>query len=344
MPAETSPQAATWMAWPSGSYTLGDTVAAADEARQTWAAVANAVAAHQPVRMLVPPHEEAQAQRLLAGDIELHPAALDDAWYRDTGPTFVVGTEHDAPPRLGAVNWVFNGWGQQDWAEWELDARASEVATTATAAVPVTSRMVNEGGGFHVDGDGTVLVTRTVQLDPLRNPGWDAAAVEAELARTLGAWRVIWLPRGLTRDSERFGTKGHVDLVATFPSPGRVLVHDQRDPGHPDHRVTADAAALLAQSRDAADRLLEVVSLPAPQRLRDQQGWVDWSYVNHVVVNGAVITCAFDDPADDEAGAILQECYPGREVVSVDARPLFARGGGIHCITQQQPDLTKASS
>ncbi|MBC7517898.1 MAG: agmatine deiminase family protein, partial [Microbacteriaceae bacterium] len=40
---------------------------------------------------------------------------------------------------------------------------------------------------------------------------------------------------------------------------------------------------------------------------------------------------------DADATAILRDAYPGREVVSVDARPLFARGGGIHCITQQQP-------
>ena len=340
MPAETAPQAALWMAWPAGSYTLGDTAESADEARATWAAVANAVADHEPVRMLVPPHEEAAARRRLTAEVELHVRAIDDAWYRDTGPTFVLGAGPDSSeePRLGAVSWVFNGWGQQDWATWELDATASEVATAATGAVPIESRMVNEGGGFHVDGEGTVLVTETVQLDPMRNPGWSRAEVEAELSRTLGARRVVWLPRGLTRDTDRFGTKGHVDLVATFPSPGRVLVHDQRDGGHPDHEVTAAAAALLADASDAAGRPLEVVSLPAPQRLRDDEGWVDWSYVNHVVVNGAVIACAFDDPGDDEARAILAECYPGRAIVPLDARPLFARGGGIHCITQQQPE------
>jgi agmatine deiminase len=64
---------------------------------------------------------------------------------------------------------------------------------------------------------------------------------------------------------------------------------------------------------------------------------VDYSYLNHYVANGAVIACRFDDPNDDEAAAVLAEAYPGRQVVTVDARPLFARGGGIHCITQNQP-------
>jgi agmatine deiminase len=73
--------------------------------------------------------------------------------------------------------------------------------------------------------------------------------------------------------------------------------------------------------------------------LRDEGGFVDFSYVNHVLVNDGVIACAFDDPADADAAAILREAYPGRRVVTVDARPLFERGGGIHCITQQQPRL-----
>jgi len=332
MPAETAPHACTWMAWPGTGYTLGATAADADQARTTWAAVAHAVAEHEPVHMLVPPHELAEARRRLGGAVVLHEAPLDDAWYRDVGPTFVLGADG-----LGAVNWVFNGWGQQGWASWELDARASEVATTVSDAVRVDSALVNEGGGIHADGAGTFLLTETVQLDPLRNPGWTRADVEVELARTVGLRHAVWLPRGLTRDGERFGTKGHVDIVATFTEPGRVLLHDQRDPQHPDHRVTQELRAVLEAAVDADGRPLEVTPLPAPYVLRDAEGWVDYSYVNHYVANGAVVSCAFGDPADAEAADILRAAYPGREVVQLDSRPLFARGGGIHCITQQQP-------
>ena len=77
--------------------------------------------------------------------------------------------------------------------------------------------------------------------------------------------------------------------------------------------------------------------MPAPTVLRDEEGWVDYSYINHLVVNGGVIACGFDDPHDALARDILSSVYPGRRVVTVDARPIFARGGGIHCITQHQP-------
>ena len=334
MPAETAPHAATWMAWPSKSYTLGATDADADEARTTWAAVANAIVAFEPVQMLVPPSERLNAPRFLDPRVEIHEVELDDAWYRDIGPTFVRSGD-----TLAAIDWVFNGWGQQDWASWEHDALAAGPAISETGATPIPSRLVNEGGGIHTDGRGTVLVTATVQLDPGRNPDWTKDAVEVEFVRTLGAQKVIWLPRGLTRDSERYGTRGHVDIVATFAEPGRVLVHDQRNPEHPDHAVTAEIIAVLGASVDADGRRLEVVRVPAPAALRDDEGWVDYSYINHYVCNGAVIMCAFDDPADEVAAVILAEAYPGREVIRVDARPLFARGGGIHCITQQQPAL-----
>jgi agmatine deiminase len=94
---------------------------------------------------------------------------------------------------------------------------------------------------------------------------------------------------------------------------------------------------VLAEAVDAQGKPFDIVDLPAPAALRDAEGFVDYSYVNHVLVNDGVIACSFDDPRDADAVAVLREAYPGREVVTVDARPLFARGGGIHCITQQQP-------
>ncbi|PVG82165.1 agmatine deiminase [Nocardioides gansuensis] len=340
MPAETTPHDATWMAWPSGSYTLGETAAEAEAARRTWADVANAVAEWEPVHLLVPPSERAEARRLLGAGVTCHEVPLDDAWYRDIGPTFVVDTDDAGERRLGAVNWTFNGWGQQSWATWEHDAVASLVATEASGAVRIDSAMVNEGGGIHTDGAGTFLVTESVQLDPGRNPGWTRAQVQAELAHTVGARELVWLERGLTRDHERYGTRGHVDIVATFADRGVLLVHDQRDPAHPDHAITRDVAATLAEARDADGKPLDVLALPAPAVLRDEEGWVDYSYVNHYVCNGAVIACSFADPHDAEARDVLADAYPGRHVVQIDARPLFARGGGIHCITQQQPCLS----
>ena len=332
MPAESEPHERAWMAWPSAAYTLGDSVADAEEAWTTWAAVANAISEFEPVSMLVTPEGHREAKRRLSASIELHATDLDDAWYRDIGPTFVL----DENEQLGGVDWVFNGWGQQHWARWKHDQHAAKVAIEAAEAIRIESTMVNEGGGIHTDGNGTFLVTETVQLDRFRNPGWSKEQVEAELARTLGARKVIWARRGLTRDSQDFGTRGHIDILACFASPGLVLYHDQRDDQHPDHAVSAELRETL-DTTDADGRQLELIGLPAPTVLKDTEGYVDYSYVNHFVANGAVIACTFADPSDAEALDVLANAYPGREIVGIDARPLFARGGGIHCITQQQP-------
>ena len=158
------------------------------------------------------------------------------------------------------------------------------------------------------------------------------------MARLLGADKAIWLKRGLTRDYDSHGTLGHVDIVACFPAPGKVLIHDQRDPSHPDHAVTAEVRAILSEATDARGRKLEILSVPAPKTLKDAEGFVDYSYINHLAVNGGIIACGFgEDYADAQARDILAAAYPGRRVVTVDAREIFARGGGIHCITQQQP-------
>ena len=327
MPAETAPHERTWMAFPPTTPSLGDTAEDIDVARRVWAETAHAVLAFEPVTMVVDPDDVAVARRMLSSEIELVEQPLDDAWMRDIGLTFVL----DEAGRLGGVDWTFNGWGGQEWASWDRDCKVAAAMVDFAGCVHLPSSLVNEGGGIHVDGQGTALVTETVQLDPGRNPGLTKADVERELAAKTGARRVVWLRRGLTRDYEELGTRGHVDIVATMPSPGTVLVHDQRDPAHPDHEVTAEVVDLLQGEG------FEVVRIPAPATLRDDGGFVDYSYVNHVVTNGGVVACTFADPHDDEALDVLRSVYPGREVVGVDAREVFARGGGLHCITQQQP-------
>ncbi|MGA1362103.1 MAG: agmatine deiminase family protein [Ilumatobacteraceae bacterium] len=334
MPAEWDPHIATWMQFPTANFTFGEEGSESlASCREKWAEVANTVSRFEPVLMVCRPEDVAIARDLLGEGVEILAEPIDDAWARDSGPTFLV----DGNGGLGAVHWTFNAWGNGRFLSHGNDARIGGVIARASGARVFASPMVNEGGGIHTDGNGTVMVTRTVQLDPDRNPGWTQQQVEDELSRTLGVSKVIWLERGLTRDYGEFGTSGHVDILATFAVDGSVLVHDQRDPSHPDHAVSREIVDVLSRSVDAAGQPLRVVPVPAPLRGHDDGGPVDWSYINHYVCNGAVIMCTFDDPNDDIAAGILAAAYPGRDIVRVDARAVFERGGGIHCITQQVP-------
>ena len=326
MPAEWQPHERTWMAWPTADYTLEP---AAEEAYRAWSNVANAIVRFEPLTMLVESKDFATAQTFLDPRVELIEAELNDGWARDIGPTFVKNERGE----LAGVNWVFNGWGAQGgWASWDKDDKVAEVITSASGKTTIDSPLINEGGGIHVNGKGAILLTETVQLGAGRNSEWSREEVEAELHSRLGTNQAIWIRRGLTRDYDEFGTRGHIDIVACFADENTILFHDQQDETHPDFAVSHEVRRTLEETTD-----FRLVGVPAPKALRDEHGFVDYSYINHYICNGAVILCAFDDENDAVAKRILEGVYPGREIVLVDARPLFARGGGIHCITQQQP-------
>ncbi len=334
MPAEWAPHERTWMEFPPANETFGD---AGSESlatyRRAWAAVSNVIAEFEPVTVVTNIGDAEIARSLLSTNVAVNSTRTNDSWFRDSGPTFLLGPNGE----LGATHWRFNAWGNGGFSIWDDEQHVGgEVATLAGARL-FTSSMVNEGGGIHVDGDGTVMITETVQLDPGRNPTWTHYEVEAELRDYLGVQKIIWMPRGLTKDYERFGTRGHIDMVATFVRPGVVLAHKQLDPLHPDFEVCRENIALLRSTTDARGRDLEVVEIAGPTVTHVDDEIVDYNYVNHYVCNGGVILCAFDDERDTQAAELIARMYPGRRVVCVDARPIFDCGGGIHCITQQQP-------
>lgn len=326
MPPEWAPHSATWMGFPTGAYP-GSGVSD-EQVQKAWCAVANLIIDHEPVHMLCNPGQIATARRWLSSAVTLHEAVINDAWLRDSGPTWVIDNSE-----LRAVDWRFNGWGDNTSFDWEADAKvASLIAELADTAVD-RSELTNEGGGIHVDGEGTVLLTRSVQLDPDRNGDWPIEQVEEEIHRQLGTRRAVWFERGLYRDYLSHGTRGHVDVFACFSPDGSVLLHQQCDPSHPDAALFTAHQAVLDEAGVAMRRV------PAPKTLRDNKDWVDYSYLNHYVCNGAVILPTFDDPNDDHAAEVMADAWPGREVRCVDARVIFAMGGGVHCITQQQPAL-----
>lgn len=319
MPPEWHAHQRTLMAWPQ-SHSWG---AGWQQAEVAYATVANAISEAEPVLMLVPAQRAAHSRALLGADVQLLVMDYDDAWMRDSGPTFVFaadGTQH-------ALSWNFNGWGDR-FRPWQRD-RALAAALAAQLQVPLRhSELVLEGGAVHVDGAGLLLVTAQSLFDQRRNPGRSADDLLQELKALTGAQQIILLPSGLSCDH----TFGHVDELVCFAAPGRVLLHSPADDD-------ADASICRDAERVLREHALEVVALPAPQPRQLPSGErLTLSYVNFYLANDVVVVPSFAQTATDaDAAAIIAEQFPERRVVACPALAIAAGGGGIHCITQQQP-------
>ena len=302
MPAETAPHERTWMAFPREGITLGERAApSARRATRPGPRSPTPSPSSSRVTMVVDPTELRARPAHAVGEIEILEAPLDEFWMRDFGPTFVVDDER--PGVLGAVDWIFNGWGAPEWAEWAQVGRDRPVRRGRRSAPSWSSSvLVNEGGGIHVDGEGTVLVTETVQLDPRRNPYADKRARRGRARphdrrrpRDLAAARTHPRLRRLRHERPRRHRRD--DPVARPPAAARPAEPRRT----PTSRSRASCARCSPSTTDAAGRRVEIIDLPAPETLRDDEGFVDWSYVNHLVVNDGVIACGFGEERADAA-------------------------------------------
>ncbi len=228
MPAEWSPHERTLIAWPARRSLWGHHY---EDACATHAAVARAVAAHEPVTMVAAPADVAAARLACGPGVEVLAVPIDDSWIRDSGPIGVVG------PRgaRAAVDFAFNGWGGK-FPPWDQDDALAGRLAEHLGLPRYRAPFVLEGGSITVDGEGTLITTEQCLLHPNRNPELTRAQIEAGLRDYLGVERVIWIPFGLADDDD---TDGHVDNVACFVAPGVVLVQGCDDRGRPDHERLA---------------------------------------------------------------------------------------------------------
>lgn len=327
MPDEGEPHRATWMSFGASEAIWGRQLLAG--VRGNLALIAKAVAAYEPVHMLVRAEEQELAAKLCGPSVNLHVQALDDLWMRDSGAVFVQGRGQER----GAVDFNFNGWGNKQ--AFQRDAKVAAMMAAKTSAPLIKTSLVLEGGGIEVDGAGTALITESCVLNANRNPGLSKQACEAELLRVLGIQKVIWLPGIAGRDI----TDGHTDFYARFAGPGVVVAGLDDDPSSYDYAVTRKHLEILRQSKDAQGRALKVVVMSGPASVRRQYENDAFAagYINFYVCNGAVIAPEFGDlQADRNCRDLLRDLFPKREIVQLNIDAIAAGGGGIHCTTQQQ--------
>lgn len=357
MPAEYERHHGCIMIWPKrpGSWIYG-----AKKAREVFAQIAAAINESEQLYMLVSKEQLDNARSLLPESIHIIEMDSDDAWARDTCPTFVVSGDYNEPYDkriVRGINWEFNAWGGSFdglYTDWSKDNQIAGNFLEITGfdcydAAP----FVLEGGSIHSDGQGTLLVTESCLLSEGRNPKLTKSQIEDRLKAYLNVSKIIWLPAGIYNDE----TNEHVDNVCAFTAPGEVVLAWTDDKNDPQYEMSNACLEVLNNTTDACGRNIIVRKLPIPanpvciteyelngfefedgEDIRVAGERLAASYVNFYIANESVIVPQFDDINDKSAIDILSEAFPTRKIIPIYARDIIVGGGNIHCITQQIPD------
>jgi agmatine deiminase len=305
---------------------------------QSYADVANSIAIFEPVTLVVSPGQADTVQNRYfktqtRHEVNLLEMPIDDSWMRDTGPSFL---KHETTGEIAGTDWRFNCWGGY-MPSYQEDAQIANRVLGHLDMQAYHSSLVMEGGALHVDGAGTLVTTESVVLNDNRNFGIDKKQAEIELCSATGANRIIWLPGDPNFETGDM-TDGHIDGIMCFVKPGVVMF--ERD-------ISAEGAfaALEKENRralelatDAHGRTLEIIDLEVDHSCIGQgQELFCSSYINYYLPNGGVVMPVYGVDADLQVQEMLGKVYPDRQIETVNINAIAPGGGGIHCITQQQP-------
>ncbi|GJL92541.1 agmatine deiminase family protein [Hyphococcus sp.] len=263
----------------------------------------------------------------------IHDAPIGDIWLRDTGPVFAK----DDAGALVASAFEFNGWGGKYLLPQD-DRIADIIAGLADVRLRRFDAFTGEGGALETDGEGTFITTRQCLLNKNRNPGMSEKDVDALLKSALGAEKTIWLDEGLLGDH----TDGHVDNLARFVAPGKVVCMRPTGDDDPNAKILSDIENTLAEATDAQGRKLDVITLPSPGRAEFDGEPAAASHMNFYIANQSVILPVYtaltgDNEPGLEALKTLESLIDRPHFCAIDSSHILTGGGSFHCISQQQP-------
>jgi agmatine deiminase len=298
-----------------------------NKAYEVYANIANAISEHESVKLILPQENIKSAKKYLSSAIKMIDYQCDDSWARDSMPIFVNENK-----KLKALNFQFNAWGEK-FSPFDSDQKLKTFLNKEEKWSFEEISLVLEGGSIHSNGNGTLLTTKECLLNPNRNPTLSENDIKEILNRHLNIKHHLWLPYGIDGDCD---TDGHIDNVACFVDENSILIqscHDKSDLNYQRHQK--NMAYLKAHGTD-----FNIIEINQPNKQTFQNNRLALSYLNFYFCNHGIIMPSFNDKkADSNAKAILAELFPRKTIHQIHALDLLVGGGGIHCITMQQPDI-----
>lgn len=335
MPAEWVEHERTFISWPiQASMVYPEQY---EQVCEAYAEIITAMAEFEPVTVIVNQVDEEKVKATLGQAHQFEVSILviehNDAWFRDNGPTFVT----TADGKIAGVNWGFNAWGGK-YSPWDLDNAVAGKLLSHLNIKQFDAPLVLEGGSIHTDGEGTLLTTEECLLNVNRNPDLSKEQITEYMKQYVNIDQIVWLNRGLSGDE----TDGHVDNIACFAAPGKVIIQVCYDEADENYAITQENLNILRQAVDAQGRKLEIIEIEQPPAVYYDDSRLTLSYLNFYFVNGGIILPVFGGTAeqtDKKAMEILSACFPDRKIRTVNGMGVIREGGNVHCTTQQMPKV-----
>lgn len=348
VPGEEHAQSCVWMAWPSSELIWGKSLLR--KVQDDIALLIRTILKYEEVVLLV----NGSINALQANDAifdkkylktkDLKPnfqitfiedIPVDDCWMRDIGPIFRLCStnNNDSINKIDAISLNFNGWGNKQRHQNDKMVASSIAKYLGIPLVAPGCELHGEGGGVEQDGAGTLYATDSCWVNKNRNPNMSKQQIESELLLLYGCTKMIWLPGAKGCDI----TDDHIDGFLRVVRPGVLLLSsDSSKLSNIDNGILQ----LLKDEVDAQGNHLQIHVIHTPVNCRVRDKMLLKSYLNYIVINGAVINMQFGDAEKDrKAEQTLQLLYPGRRIEMLPLDGLYSGGGGIHCVTQQQPKI-----
>jgi agmatine deiminase len=333
-PAEFAPHVATWLSWPHKEASWPGKI---NSVYPSYVKFIKELTKGELVRINVVDQlmQQQATDWLLRFDVDLsrvefflHPT--NDAWCRDHGPAFLINP--NAVQKKVIVDWGYNAWGNK-YPPYDLD----DVIPTRIAehySLPVWHPgIVMEGGSVEFNGAGALLTSTACLLNPNRNPQLNQEQIENYLRNYYGVDQVLWVDEGIVGDD----TDGHIDDTVRFVNADTVLTTVESDRSDENYERLQTNLRQLKAMRLTGNRSLTVVELPMPTALHYEDQRLPCSYANFYIANRSVIVPVFHCKQDEIALRIIEQCFPGREVVGIDSVDIIWGLGSFHCLSQQEP-------
>ena len=345
MPAEWEPHESTWLAWP---HFRDDWPGKFEPISWVYAEIVRNLARHERVDLIVNDASSEKRVRAvlekadaLTDDVIFHHWRTDRVWTRDSGCIFLTPSAGQEDAKRLALHFQFNAWAK--YPNYAHDEKVGEHMANAAGARVVEPynkkhRVVLEGGSIDVNGCGTLLTTEECLLSTTqqRNPPMDRAAYEQLFADYFGVPSVIWLDSGIAGDD----THGHVDDITRFVASNTVVTMIEQNARSENYAPLRANLGRLKNARTADGKKLEIVEIPMPRPVVFEGRPLPASYANFYIANGAVLVPVFNDPNDRIALNTLAKLFPTREIIPIYSGDLIWGFGALHCMTQQQPQIT----